>query len=242
MVRNLSRRSSWLNRLAEEVARALTARIADGTLAEGDEIVDRDAIAGEFITSPGVVDRALQMLVAEGLLRQEEGGGLVVASPPTAPRTFELPENFGATRQDVLAVMELRMGVEVVAAALAAERRDDAQMAAILAARQGFEETVAESAGMAQADFRLHHAIAAASANPYILEMLEYLGPLLMPRMRLDLPVSARDGDERHLQAAMAEHAAIVTAIEIRNPEEARVAMRGHLSRSIEFLRGLTGA
>ena len=43
----------------------------------------------------------------------------------------------------------------------------------------------AQDSDAAQADFRFHLAIGSASGNHYFRELTEYLGPLLIPRMRV---------------------------------------------------------
>ncbi|WP_172292019.1 FadR/GntR family transcriptional regulator [Pseudoruegeria sp. HB172150] len=239
MSSGLSRRALWMHKLATEVARHLDERIASGAIPEGAKLPDRDALAGEFVTSLGVIDRALEILVSRGQIRELPNGSFVVLGTALPTHGFEIPGAFGAIKQDVIAIMELRMGVELVAAALAAERRDDMQLTAIQNAKEAYKLAVADKTGMPQADLRFHLSIAAASGNTYILDLLEYLGPLLIPRLRMAIPVPGQDASDRNLTASVAEHAAIVEAIEKANVDAARNAMRMHLTRSIAFIQGV---
>lgn len=238
MVRPLSRRALWMHKLADEVARGLMARIETGEIAAGSGLPDRDTLAAEFVTSPSVIDRALDLMRERGYVVADEDSGHRVAEVPPRAHRFELPQNVGATRDDIVAVLELRMGVELISAALAAQRRSPAALARIQAAQTAFSAAGTRGHGIGRADFELHCEIARASGNPYILDLLEYLGPLLVPRMRAALPFGTPGGD-RHYAASEAEHARIVAAIAAGDGDAARVAMREHLTRSIDMVRAI---
>lgn len=238
MLRNLSRRALWMQKLAEEVARGLTAKIRSGEIAAAAALPDREAIAAEFVTSTGVVDRALELLTETGLVAVGEDGKPHAAPAQRPEHGFELPSDFGEAKADIVAILELRMGVELVSAALAAERRDDDDLDRIRATQAALKDATARGAGIAQADFQFHCAIARASANPYILELLDYLGPLLIPRMRV-APLLGRSDSDGPLDASRDEHEKIVAAIAARDGDAARVAMRAHLSRTIDMIRGM---
>lgn len=239
MAPNLSRRALWMHKLAEEVARGLTARIDAGEIAPGAVLADRDTLAGEFVTSAGVVDRALELMETGGVLMRTSDGSYRVAAEKPPERGFELPSDFGETRSDVVSILELRMGVELISAALAAQRRDAGDLDRMHAAMAAFRQAAAGKEGLPQADFQLHRAIAAASRNPYIVDLLEYLGPLLIPRMRIAVPRPPKAVDDSNVAASLAEHETILAAIEAGDPDAARVAMRAHLTRTIEMIRAL---
>lgn len=236
MARGLSRRALWMQKLADEVARGVVARINTGALAPGAALPDRAALAAEFVTSEGVIERALDDLRERGIVAEDGEAHYRVAADPPRGHGFELPSDFGAARADIVAILELRMGVEQVSAALAAERRSDAGLDRIRAAAAQHAEAGAHGEGVAQADFRFHRAIAEASGNPYILELLEYLGPLLIPRMR-SAPSADPTARARSLDAARAEHDRIVAAIAARDGDGARVAMREHLARIVSSIQ-----
>lgn len=238
MGQSLSRRALWMQKLADEVARGIALQVQTGALAPGSVLPPRQALAAEFVTSEGVIERALDDLAARGTLSDEGAGRYRVAPAPPRERGFELPGGFGEARDDVVAILELRMGVELVSAALAAERCSGAELEKIRSAQADLAQAAALGTGIAQADFRFHRAIAEASGNPYILDLLEYLGPLLIPRMRIAPPVDAADR-AHDLQVSRAEHDRIVDAIAARDPDAARVAMREHLARNLGTIRRL---
>jgi DNA-binding FadR family transcriptional regulator len=233
--RYLSRRALWLNRLSEEVARRISDRISSGELKTGDALPGREALEAEFVTSGSVIDHAIETLLAEDLVERDPDGVLRV-SPPRRHDMPEFPQPEDATRADVVAILELRVGVEAEAAALAAERRTEAQLAAIRKAQEAFEAAGAAGSGVAQADFEFHLTISEASGNPYLRDLTEHLGPLLIPRARMPLQRSG-SGEDTALADARAEHQAIVEAIAASDADSARRAMRRHLTRTIALVR-----
>lgn len=233
--RYLSRRALWLNRLSEEVERRISDRISSGELKTGDALPSREALAAEFVTSRSVIDHGVEALLAEDLVRRDSNG-LLRVSPPRRQDMLEFPNPAEATRADVLAILELRVGVEAEAAALAAERRTAPQLAAIRNAQQAFG--AASGSEASQADFGFHLAIAEASGNPYLRDLTEYLGPLLIPRMRVPLKPGG-SGEDTHLADARTEHEAIVEEIAATDADAARRAMRRHLARTIALVRSL---
>jgi len=239
---NLSRRGLWMQRLADEVVRGLTARICSGALPAGAPLPGREALTAEFVTSDGVVERALEKLAAEGLVVADAEGVLRVAGLPTPETAFDIPDSEAATIADVIAVVELRIGVETEAASLAAQRRTDADLAAIRAAAEHFEAAAAAGNAPAQADFQFHRAICEATGNAYFRDLTEFLGPLLIPRMRIALSSRGGGGVDVNLQKSVTEHGVIVDAIAQSDPEAARAAMRRHLTRTLDLMRTLDPA
>lgn len=228
-----SRRALWLQKIADQVAHTLSDRIASGDLKPGESPGSREDLAAEFVTSPSVIDRALDQMADKGVLAPRPDGTFAVSNAPMRDHGFELPQH--ETLADVVSILELRLGLEAVGAAFAAERQDAAQMAAIKAAADAYRTAAARGEGAGQADFRFHRSIAEASGNPYLLDLLDYLGPLLIPRLRVALP--AQKGGSQATQHSIAEHQAIVAAIEAGEADTARHAMRDHLLRTLELVK-----
>jgi DNA-binding FadR family transcriptional regulator len=108
--------------LALELVDALGDRIRDGRLAPGAKLPTEAAIMAEFGVSRTVVREAISKLQAGGLVATRHGVGTFVVGFGDAAPFRIAPEQF-ATLRDVIAVLELRIGVETEAAGLAAQRR-----------------------------------------------------------------------------------------------------------------------
>ena len=153
--------------LALELVEALGDRIRDGRLQPGDKLPTEAAIMEEFQVSRTVVREAISKLQASGLVETRHGIGTFVIGVGGAPGFKLGPEQFNTLR-DVIAVLELRIGVETEAAALAAQRRTPVQIQRMEAALKGMaEHTLASEAGRS-ADQDFHAALLEASGNPFL--------------------------------------------------------------------------
>ena len=142
-----------------------------------------------------------------------------------------------ATLRDVIAVLELRIGVEAEAAALAAVRRSEAHLQVMREAQAAFARSIEDGTDAVAADRALHMEIARASQNPHFVDLMQHLGDLLIPRSRVNTARLAGQGRREYLLRVLAEHDSVIVAIANRDPEAARAAMRTHLSNSRERLR-----
>lgn len=229
-------------RRAEAVVDRLSARIRRGALKPGDKLPSEFEIVRAFGVSRAVVREAMSQLQAAELVETRHGVGTFVREgagqepfriePPGPP----LPVS-RATLAEVIAILELRMSVETEAAALAAERRSAADLAAMRRALDAFARQVARSRDAVQADFRFHLAIAQAARNRHFVDLLSYLGRMLFPRATVNAAGLAGQRRKAYLEKVNREHEKVYEAIERGAPEAARAAARGHLSSSRERLR-----
>jgi DNA-binding FadR family transcriptional regulator len=137
----------------------------------------------------------------------------------------------------MLDLLELRTSIESDAAALAAARRTDEHLREMRKALNDFELHLTELGETVTPDFRFHLAIAQATGNRCFSELMVQLGTAVIPRTRVSS--SWLDVEQRapHLLKVNQEHQDIYAAIERRDPEAARAAMRIHLTNSRERQR-----
>ena len=172
---------------------------------------------------------AVTRLRAEGLVETFQGRGSFVLAVPE-PTSFQLEATAIRTHQDVLAMVDFRLGVESEAAALAAARVDEAGRTAIRDALAAF--VAAEPEHAVEADFAFHRAVAAASGNRFYLDLLDSLGPMMimLPRARLGDAYSLTDAT--HVERVAREHDNVAAAVLAGDPDTARAAMRVHLGNT----------
>ena len=225
---------SKLSRVQELVA-TLRARIDAGIYRPGDRLPTEPLLSAEFAVSRTVVREAVAALRADGLLMSRQGSGVFVLEPARSeqPALREVDQN---RLSSVLALLELRIAIETEAAALAAQRCTPAQEERILSALAQLRREVAAGDLAASADFALHMAIAEASGNERFPEILAMLGAGIIPRAGVGRPVN---DDPGYLVALDGEHMAIIRAIQDRDPQAARQAMRDHLGQSQRRYRAL---
>ncbi len=227
--------------LALGLVEALGERIRDGRLAPGDKLPTEAAVMAEFGVSRTVVREAISKLQAAGMVETRHGVGTFVVGPGDVS-SFRIEPQQLATLRDVVAVLELRIGVETEAAGLAAQRRSAANLAAMRRALADFAAAVEEGRDAVAADFQLHSEIARATQNEHFAGLLATLGAQIIPRARLE-PTGAIDPERQaYLRRVNAEHESIVDAIAAQDTEAARAAMRTHLANSRERRRRAFGA
>jgi DNA-binding FadR family transcriptional regulator len=220
---------------AQLVAR-LTADITGGKLPPGSKLPTEQEMIAATGVSRTVIREAVAALRADRLVVTRQGVGAFVAEHVRRPFRVDFDES--SSLAEVLNVMELRTGVEVESAGLAAERANSDQikkMADRLATIQG---AINRGETAVDEDFAFHCEIADATGNPQFRRFLEYLGRFIIPRQTVwgqTAPVLGRT----HLGLFQREHEQILKAIRTRNVKQARASMQRHLQRSRERYRTL---
>jgi GntR family transcriptional regulator, transcriptional repressor for pyruvate dehydrogenase complex len=224
--------------LAGEVVKRIADAVRGGWLEPGARLPTEKELMAAFGVSRTVVREAVAALRAEGLVTTRQGSGAYVAADASRVPFRIDPEGLSSI-EDVLEVMELRLAVEVEAAALAAEKITLARLARIRRALRAVEVALRKGGSAIEEDFAFHRAIAAASGNSRIAELLEYLGRHVIPRQSIRVSVTSPDEQRRYLSRIQEEHGRIFDAIGKGDPAEARKAMRTHLARSLVRYRRL---
>ncbi|KAI3592784.1 FadR/GntR family transcriptional regulator [Cupriavidus sp. CER94] len=226
--------------LAEEVVGNLTESIQQGQLKPGDKLPTESEIMATLGVSRTVVREALSRLQASGLVETRHGIGTFVLNRPIETHSpFRIDPSAMVTAMDVLAMLEFRVSLEAEAASLAATRRSDDQLRAMRRALDDMKRNAAEGSDAVGSDFEFHLSIARATGNRYFTDIMGHLGTMVIPRSRLQVSQPER---EQYLERVSFEHESIFDAIERRDPEAAKAAMRMHLTNSRERLRKASAA
>jgi GntR family transcriptional repressor for pyruvate dehydrogenase complex len=226
--------------LTEEVIGRLKKEIGAGRLAPGTRLPTEQELMAAMGVSRTVVREAVAALRADGLVTTRQGSGAYVAADVSRVPFRIDPEGLSSI-EDVLEVMELRLAVEVEAAARAAERMTPRRLMPLARALRGIEAAIRKGEGAVNEDFAFHLAIAEASGNTRFAELLEFLGRHVIPRQSVRLGKIAPGEQQGYLARIQSEHQRIQEAIAGGDPGEARKAMREHLTRSIKRYRQLAG-
>ena len=222
--------------LAHELVEALGDRIRDGRLATGAKLATEAALMAEFGVSRTVVREAISRLQASGLVETRHGIGTFVVGLGDGSSFRIAPEQL-ATLRDVVAMLELRIGVETEAAGLAAQRRTADNLLAMRDALEMFTQAVEAGRDAVSADFQFHLEISRATQNQHFASLMATLGAQAIPRARLDPAAPPDEERQAYLRRVNAEHGSILDAITNQDVEAARAAMRTHLANSRERRR-----
>lgn len=197
--------------------------ILSGQFKPGDFLLEVD-LAPRLEMSRTPVSRALGRLVAEGFLNKMPKKGCYIPFP---------------SAEDAEQVFFARMAVEGQAAALAALKATDQEIRKLRKILKADPEAVASASkeGFAQINEQFHLGIARAARNVYLEKWvinsfwrsniyIFYFDSFYKTPVREEVPP----------QRTPSQHAAILKAIEERNPDEAALQMRDHIRNTYELL------
>jgi DNA-binding GntR family transcriptional regulator len=216
--------------LVDRLAAAIQARVLSGEIPSGSRL-RQESLATEFGVSRTPVREALRKLQAGGLVHVEPNRGAIVREP---------------TPREVRDAYEVRAELEGLAAELACTRIRDDELERLHKAQTLFRRSVktllawkrsrqpdAPPPEEAHAEWirgndLFHMAIQEAAGNNRLQAMLADLH-MSFPR---DLTWIVLGESSRLLEENVAQHAAILEAIEEHNPVEARRLMEEHVRRA----------
>jgi len=207
----------------------VSGRQQQGSLLPGDsELIERYGV------SRTVLREALKTLSAKGLVQAKARIGTRVRE--RADWNFFDPDVLiwharnGFTPEFLSHLGEMRLALESEAASLAAIRRTPAQLEAIWG--HVYRMSVPEIAPQefVRADLGLHLAIAEAAGNPFFLSISTLIEVALVAMLTVSSPVE----NAERLAQSVKQHRAIAEAIEARDPDTARAAMRAVVQKGID--------
>ncbi|SDG02262.1 transcriptional regulator, GntR family [Limimonas halophila] len=224
-------------RVADRVAQELLKLIRAGTLSPGERLPGERHLAEMMNVSRVSVRAALQQLKDEGYVVALQGGGTRVISTVDQQDT-PLVRLVSADVGNLRDLAEIRDNVEVWAARRAAERADDADIAAIENALATMADCAVDPAERAEADHAFHMAIGKAAKSPVYTHMLDMLGGVF--GRSIGYHRSALQAEDAR-QNLVEQHRRILDAIRRGDADEAAAAMHDHL-QSMLTLFGPQGA
>ncbi|WP_298951404.1 GntR family transcriptional regulator [uncultured Methylobacterium sp.] len=204
----------------ERAYRRLKDDIVALRLKPGDAL-NEAGLCAEFGIGRTPVNKALHRLMHEGLVRILPRKGVLVQ--PLSMDEFA----------DLIAVRRL---VEPACAALAAGRITDEEVAAMDALLQEAPADAQALDAVLDGDRRFHAAIAQASRNGVLADVLGSLHGRSVRFWALSLATGG------HLAEVADEHARILAALRARRPDEAAAAMEAHIDSFARTLASRLGA
>lgn len=207
-------------RIYEQLVQQLRLYIDVNGLRPGDRLPSERDLAAEMQVSRASVRQATIALEVTGVLEVRHGDGIYVRAVDTAPeRINELLRRRGRLPE----VLEAREALETMLARKAAERRTEADIAAMCAALEVMAEEVRTGSVGERGDEMFHAAVTQAAHNMLLAELMSFLHDPIRDSRAASLSEPGRP--LRSLNA----HRRIAEAIERGDPKAAETAMRRHL-------------
>jgi GntR family transcriptional repressor for pyruvate dehydrogenase complex len=214
------------SRLYEQIVQQIEDSVLNGSLKPGDQLPAERELAQRLGVSRTAVREAVKALREKGLVEAYSGRGTFITDGTThaARQSFDLMVKIGQ-QEGSTHLAELRLILEPGIAAVAAIRADEEDLAAMRDAVAVMEGAQKDPAAFIEADLDFHLALAEAAANPLILSLIDSIVGLLREQR---IKIFNVDGGP---QRGQFHHKRILDAMERRDPEMARNAMRAHLEQ-----------
>jgi GntR family transcriptional repressor for pyruvate dehydrogenase complex len=211
--------------LPATIAERLRQRIAEGSLRPGERLPGHRELAQQFSVSVGSLREAISMLVGDGLIETRAGLGTFVSEGGSVSAGAPLLD-----RVQIEELIEARLVLESELSALAARRASEEEIAELRAIVARMEAAAVQPQRFLEADVDFHLTLARATHNRFLSNALSGVRSLLTR----DLELGSEIGVRRYggLQIAVAEHRAVVDAIEQRDEMAAREAMTKVVARN----------
>ena len=207
--------------LEEQVTATLESEILTGKLASGTALTEQ-SLSVRLGVSRTPIRAALHTLAEEGLINLVPNRGAVVV---------------GVTREDLIDIYKIRMRLEGLASALAAERisredlatlRESVELAEFYISRNDTEH-------LKELDTQFHAIIYRASGNRMLNKTLSELHRNIISYRKMSLSVPGR------LERSVGEHREILKAIEAGDAERADSLTCAHVAAALENMLTTVG-
>lgn len=223
------------DQLVEELGR----KIVTGEYAKGKILPKVEELSEEYDVSRTVVREALKGLSTMGLVRSNQRAGTAVL-----PRwnwqwwnldvlTWVLEDEYNT--DFLLHLTEVRMGLEPMAAELAAKRATEEDLIKIKDAFNGLQQSIDDEKAWAIADYDFHEAILNASQNDLMINTIKTLRKALVISREKTFSTAMNNDPESPYDSptieALERHRLIYEAILSRDENLAGIRMRELIQR-----------
>lgn len=214
--------------LSDQVYENILSMIVSGEVSVGAKLPTEHVLSEQFKVSRPVLRQALKQLREDGVIASKQGSGSFVQRRPEGAVLDFAPVGSIA---DIQRTFEFRTAIEGEAAYLAAERRREDDLVQIQAALSELDRCIDEGELGVEADEIFHEAVCNAADNQYFLAARTSMKANILTGLNLTRNLSLTKPQER-LELVQKEHYLIFEAIQKRDKEGARNAMRTHVENA----------
>jgi DNA-binding FadR family transcriptional regulator len=215
-----------------DIANLIGREIVSGRVPQGATIPNEAEISARFSVGRSAVREAVKMLAAKGLVESRPRRGTQVL-PAKTWNFFDREVLFwlrdGAPEHAIiLELLELRLGVEPQAAALAARKGSADQIKAVGSAYASMQAAAEGKVDPVQADCSFHEAIIVATANRFF----QPFGTTI--RTAISVTAATTNAIFGHSVGDLVAHGRVLTALEAGDPQGAHDSMKAMLGAVLD--------
>ena len=217
------RKSAPTVRAYESVVEKIRTLIKQENFGPGDILPPERQLSEKFKVSRHSLREAIRVLQEQGVLSARQGSGNYIQATSQADLVRALGFSTGGSARKLYDLFQMREMLEPQIAALAAQLASSEQLdiikqfAALVESTEDFKEAQ-------QHDQSLHEAIAAATGNELLFNVLREINKSMLPTASSPIERQRRD------QISNLGHKRIIAALEAGDSEAASEAMRLHIS------------
>ncbi len=208
--------------------------IASGDLKPGQRLPSERELCKDFGAGRSSLREALRCLSIVGVLNARVGEGTTVAADGGKFLGKIIEWRMITEKHDIENLLEVRIGLEGVAAANAASRATQKDIERLEQLLSQMKEAIHDRKEFASLDLEFHITLAKASGNAFLIDLVSMIRSQLARGLTkvLLLPNA--------IPLSLKEHVAVFDGIKRRDPESASAAMHAHLHAALHRHREAT--
>jgi len=210
-------------RAYESVVAKIRLLIEKEKLGPGDLLPPERQLSSQFKVSRHSLREAIRVLQEQGVLSAKQGSGNYIQAASHADLVRALGFSTKGSTRKLFDLFQLREMLEPQIAGLAAKMATEKQRQIIREISTELENITEFDQGQ-RTDHRFHEAIAAATGNELLFNMLQELNKSMLPS------TSSSKEQKRRKSISNEGHRRIVEAIEAKDADAATKAMRLHIA------------
>lgn len=215
-------------KIYEEIANQIKEQLVSGVLKPGDKLPSTKELTERYAVGRSTVREALSALKAWGFIDIRQGEGCYVKEVNVSEVGKPDFQTLIMNKQTILELIEARKALEVSNAALAAEKRTEADLIALDAILQQMQLNLGNEAEGEQADFQFHLKLANATQNTIMVRLLETISGQMETAIRETRRLQMY-ANRQVSEKLWSEHQQIYDAVKQGDARKAEEAMRHHL-------------
>jgi GntR family transcriptional repressor for pyruvate dehydrogenase complex len=210
--------------VVDDIVERLVKLIINEGLKPGDQLIPERELMARLAVSRSSLREAIKALCALGVLEIKRGTGTFIGYGDSSMLTKPLFWGLFLNQNSVQQVIEARGVMEMALAGWAAQRATDEELATIGQLLEQLEQSQSDMASYIENDLAFHLAIARASHNVMLTNILAMFQNVLRVWMEITYK------EDPSTTESMEQHRAIYAAVQARDAAAARAAMADHTS------------
>lgn len=214
-------------KLYEEIVKQLTDLIEEGKLLPGDKLPSERQLAEELNVSRTAIREALRAMESMGYIESKVGGGTFVKAISLDNVLNPFSAVLSQNKKLISELLEVRQLLEAEITLLAAKRATDKDFEAMQKALDDMEKDIGNGGIGLEGDIDFHSALATASRNSAMSEILRMCAGLLSKSRQTTLSIPGQP------TRSLNDHKAIFNSIKNGSEVLAQELMKDHIKKAI---------